>query len=90
MLDQITNFVAGAEGRWIILIIGVLTRISASLLSIIMLGAIFYVKQAQSLTGDKGVEFDLILLAASLVLIVAGPGRISISHIAKRIPRFLH
>ena len=73
----------------ILLIFGVLTRISASLLSIIMLGAIFYVKGATAITGDRGVELDLILLASCLVLIVAGPGRVSIAHIAKKIPRFL-
>ena len=73
----------------ILLIFGVLTRISASLLSIVMLGAIFYVKEASSITGERGVELDLILLASCLVLIVAGPGRVSIAHIAKKIPRFL-
>ena len=73
----------------ILLIVGVLTRISASLLSIVMLGAIFYVKEASNLTGQGGYELDLILLAACLTIIVAGPGRISISHIAKKIPRFL-
>ncbi len=71
----------------ILLIIGVLTRISASLLSIIMVGAIFYVKQASNLTGDGAYEFDLLLLAACVLIIVAGPGRVSISHIAKKIPR---
>lgn len=73
----------------ILLIFGVLTRISASLLSVIMLGAIFYVKGASAITGDGGVELDLILLASCLVLIVAGPGRVSIAHVAKKIPRFL-
>ena len=73
----------------ILLILGVLTRISASLLSVVMLGAIFYVKGASSITGDGGVELDLILLASSLVIIVAGPGRVSIAHIVKKIPRFL-
>ena len=73
----------------ILLIVGVLTRISASLLSIVMIGAIFYVKGASNLTGDGGFELDLILLAANLVIIVAGPGRVSISHLVKRIPRFL-
>ncbi len=73
----------------ILLIVGVLTRISASLLSIIALGAIFYVKKAQSLTGDGNYAVDLVLLASCLLIIVAGPGRVSISHIAKRIPRFL-
>ena len=74
----------------ILLIVGVLSRISASLLSIIMIGAIFYVKGATSITGERGVELDLILLASCLVIIVAGPGRVSIAHIAKKIPRYLH
>ena len=74
----------------ILIIIGVLSRISASLLSIIMLGAIFYVKGASNLTGQGGFELDLILLASSLLIIVKGPGRISLSHIIKKIPRPLH
>ena len=74
----------------ILLIMGVLSRLSASLLSIIMIGAIFHVKGAQSLTGDGGVELDLILLASSIVIMIAGPGRISLSHIIKKIPRCLH
>ena len=74
----------------ILLLLGILTRISASLLSIVMLGAIFYVKQAGSLTGDRGFELDLILLAACLVVIVAGPGRVSASRVIKKIPRWLH
>lgn len=73
----------------ILLITGVLTRISSSILSIVMLGAIFHVKGAQSLTGQGGYELDLVLLAANLTIIVAGPGRASVSHAAKRIPRFL-
>ena len=74
----------------ILLIIGVLSRISASLLSIIMLGAIFLVKEAQSLTGDGGYRIDLILLASCLVIIAGGPGRVSLSHIVKKLPRCLH
>ena len=73
----------------ILLIIGILTRISASTLSIIMLGAIFYVKHAAHLTGQGGYELELVLLAGVLTMIVAGPGRLSISHIIKKIPRFL-
>lgn len=73
----------------ILLIVGVLSRISSSLLSIVGLGAIFYVRGASNLTGDGGYELDLILLAANLVIIVAGPGRVSVAHIAKKIPRFL-
>ena len=73
----------------ILLIIGILTRISGALLSIVMLGAIFLVKGASNLTGDGGYEFDLILLSVSLVIIVSGPGRVSISHLIKKIPRYL-
>ena len=73
----------------VLLIIGVLSRISSSLLSIIMLGAIFHVKDAASLTGERGFEIDLILLAANLTVITMGPGRVSLSHVAKKIPRFL-
>ncbi|MDH3395526.1 MAG: DoxX family protein [Nitrosopumilus sp.] len=73
----------------ILLIIGGLTRISASLLSVVMLGAIFVVKGAQNLTGQGGVELDLLLLASLLVIIVIGPGRISVSHALKKVPRLL-
>ena len=74
----------------IFMIVGVLTRISASVISIIMVGAIFHVKGAANFTGEGAIEFDLILLAASLLVIVAGPGRASIAHIVKKIPRPLH
>ena len=74
----------------ILLIIGVLSRLSSALLSIIMIGAIFHVKGAQSLTGDSGVELDLVLLAAALVIMVAGPGRIALAQIVKKLPRCLH
>lgn len=73
-----------------LIIVGILSRISSSLLSIIMLGAIFYVKKASSLTGEMGVDKDLLLLAANLTIIAIGPGRISLSHAIKKIPRFLH
>ena len=74
----------------ILLIIGVLSRLSAALLAIVMLGAIFHVKGAQSLTGDGGIELELILLASSLVIMIVGPGRISLAHIIKKMPRYLH
>ena len=74
----------------ILLIIGVLSRLSASLISIIMLGAIFMVKGASSITGKGGIELDLILLAVALVIMIIGPGRISLAQIIKRLPRCLH
>jgi len=54
-----------------------------------MLGVIFYVYKASQLLSPNGAELPLILLAASLVVITIGPGRISISHLVKKIPRFL-
>lgn len=74
----------------ILLIIGVLSRFSGALLSIVMIGAIFHVKGAQSMTGDGGVEFDVILLAASLLIMITGPGKISLSQAIKKIPRCIH
>ena len=67
-----------------------LKQIDSSLLAIIMLGAIFHVKGASSFTGEGAYEYDLLILAACLVIIVAGPGRVSIAHVIKKLPRFLH
>jgi len=74
----------------ILLIIGVLSRLSASLISVIMLGAIFMIKGASSIIGKGGVELELILLASALVIMIVGPGRISLANAIKKIPRCLH
>jgi len=74
----------------ILSVIGILSRLSTSLLSIVMLGAIFIIKGSRSLTGNGGVEIDLILLASSIVIMIVGPGRISLAHIVKKMPRCLH
>ena len=74
----------------VFLVFGFLSRLPAVLISIIMLVVIFYVKGAQSLTGDKCIEIDLILLVSSIVIRIAGPGRISIAHVIKKLPRCLH
>lgn len=73
----------------VLLIIGGLTRISAVILSAVMLGAIFVVKGAEKFTGQGGTELDILLLGSCLVIIVIGPGRISVSYILKKVPRFL-
>jgi len=74
----------------IFLITGVLTRISASIFSIILLGAIFHIRWENGfLIADGGWEWDLVMLAVVLSIIVVGPGRISIAHLVKKIPRFL-
>jgi len=73
----------------ILLVVGVLTRISSSLLAIEMLGVMLYVKKLQAFSGKGGVEMDLLAFAILLTIIVLGPGKISISHIIKKIPRVL-
>ena len=54
-----------------------------------MLGAIFLVKGAENFTGRGGTELDILLLAGCLVIVAIGPGRISVSFILKKVPRFL-
>jgi putative oxidoreductase len=72
-----------------VLVVGILSRIASSLLAIDMLGAIVYIKKAQEFSGKNGVELELLAFIILLTVIVLGPGRISISHIVKKIPRFL-
>ena len=74
----------------ILLIIGVLTRVTGSVFAVILLGAIFHIRWENGFfVSQGGWEWDLVMLAAVLSIIVAGPGRISISHLVKKIPRFL-
>jgi len=74
----------------ILLIAGVLSRISGVVLSLVMLGVIFYINKLSQFVGPNGIETPVMLLASSLVLIATGPGKISASHAIRRIPRFLH
>ncbi len=71
------------------LIVGILSRIASSLIAIDMLGAIIYVKKLKAFSGNQGVELELLALVILLTVIVLGPGRISLSHVIKKIPRFL-
>ena len=48
-----------------------------------------FTRISSSLTGEHGYELDLILLASCLVVIVAGPGRVSLSYALKKVPRIL-
>jgi putative oxidoreductase len=84
ILFALEEFVPG-----ILLIAGVLTRISALVLSLVMLGVIFYVYKASQFTGTNGVEYPILLLAGSIIIITIGPGKISVSNLIKKIPRFL-
>jgi len=74
----------------ILLLVGVLTRVTGSVFAVILLGAIFHIKWKNGFfVSQGGWEWDLVMLAAILSIIVVGPGRISISHAAKKIPRCL-
>lgn len=74
----------------IMLISGVLTRITGIIFSIILLGAIFHIRWENGFfVSQGGWEWDLIMLAAVLSIIAVGPGRISISSVVKKIPSFL-
>ena len=72
-----------------LLVAGVLTRIAASLVAIEMLIIMVYVKKLQSFSGKNGLELELLIFVVMLTVIVLGPGRISISHLVKKIPRFV-
>jgi len=55
-----------------------------------LLGAIFHIRWENGFFVSKGGwEWDLVMLAVVLAIITAGPGRISISHLVRKIPRFL-
>ena len=62
----------------IFLIVGVLTRITAALLIIDMIGAIFLVKLPDGFVG--GYELESLLIGISISLLLIGPGRISIEY----------
>ena len=74
----------------ILLIAGVLTRITSVVFSVILLGAIFNIRWENGFfVSQGGWEWDLVMLAGLLSIIAVGPGRASISHLVKKIPRFL-
>lgn len=74
----------------IVLIAGVMTRIAGAIFSVILLGAIFHIRWENGFfVSQGGWEWDLIMLAAVLFIIAVGPGKISLSRIAKKIPKFL-
>ena len=60
----------------IFLLVGVVTRISAALFIIDMIGAIVLVRLPDGFVG--GYELESLLIAISVSLLITGPGRISV------------
>ena len=68
----------------LLLIVGLLSRLSALLLTINLTIAVLLVKTGVGFLspqgGGVGAEFDLALIAGLLVILFAGPGRLSVDH----------
>lgn len=77
----------------ILLVAGVLSRISAGIIAIIMLSAMIVVRGFASFAGmgdESGYEHDLVLFAAALLIAVTGPGRLALARVLPFLPRWLH
>ncbi len=65
--------------------LGLLTQLTAFCFVLVMIGAIRYKRKTKMpfmASGSAGGwEFELLLLAASLSIVLMGPGRISIDHL---------
>lgn len=72
-------------GGGVLLILGALTPLVGALLSLTMVGAIFYAHSDNFFATDGGYEFVLVLAAFAGLLALIGPGRFSVDeHIAAR------
>ena len=84
LMAYVVTFVELVGG--ILLIVGLLSRLSALLLTINLTVAVLLVKTGVGLLspmGSPGVgaELDLALIAGLLVVLFAGPGRFSLDHV---------
>ena len=61
-----------------LLIVGLLTRVAASSLVIVMLVAIGLVHMDAGMFGKGGYEFQLLLLAGVVTLLIQGAGKLSV------------
>ena len=62
----------------VLLIVGLLTRITAILFTIEMICTVLIVKADNGFMGQGGFEVDLLLMFISISLLLSGPGRVSI------------
>jgi putative oxidoreductase len=61
-----------------LLIVGLLTRVASASLVVVMLVAIGFVHLNAGMFGDGGYEFQLLLLAGVISLLIQGPSKLSI------------
>ncbi len=73
-LVSYTEFLGGLA-----VIVGFLTPLAALMIAATMIVAIAKVNGPKGLVG--GYEFDLILLAAAVALVLTGPGALSLDHV---------
>lgn len=74
----------------IFLIVGILSRITGVIFSVILVDAIFHIRWNNGFFIAKGGwDYDLALIAMTLFIVVMGSGGISISSRLKKIPSFL-
>jgi putative oxidoreductase len=66
------------------LLLGVFTRLAAALIAMDMLVAVFMVYSKPSFFHKAGIEYPIILLAATIALALSGPGAASLDHITGR------
>ena len=76
-LTAVLEIVGGAA-----LVVGAFTRVAAGLLSLVLIGALLFVKLEGSLLGG-GSETDFAYLAGLLALVLLGPGRLSVDEATK-------
>ncbi len=83
LMGYVVTFVELVGG--ILLIVGFLSRLAALLLTIDLVVAILLVKANVGLLsppgGGVGAELELALIAGLMVVLLAGPGRVSIDHV---------
>ncbi|MDO5731104.1 DoxX family protein [Corynebacterium sphenisci] len=68
----------------VLLLIGLLTRIAAGVLLFIMVGAYVFVHFGTPLVTDEGgAQLVVVIIAALVVPLLLGPGRISLHHLIR-------
>ncbi|SFC90250.1 DoxX family protein [Pseudoalteromonas denitrificans] len=67
-----------------LLIVGLLTRAAAGSLVIVMLVAISFVHLDAGMFGKGGYEFQLLLMAGVMSLLIQGPGKYSLDEVINK------